>query len=389
MARAALAGPHGARDAADQLSTDLRVRYAADSAVLVDSGTSALQLAIRVATGGGGPARPVVALPAFTCFEVATAAVGADVDVVLYDLLPDSLAPDPESLERALRTGARVVVISPLFGIPAAWDEVTAQLARYGATMIEDAAQGHGASWRGRPLGSFGMLSVLSFGRGKGWTGSGGGALLMRGSPATARITRTLLSTFSEPASRALARALTALAQWSLGRPALYGIPAAVPSLGLGRTRYREPTPPRAIDAFSARLLLATAGAANREAAVRRDTARQLCLRLAATNAVRPTAVPAGGEAGFLRLPVRLVADRAVLSALPLGRRLGISRTYPVPLHTLPAIRERLRGSGAYPGAVALAKELLTLPTHSLVTRAELDDIVMLLHGMNDAGRGA
>ena len=49
---------------------------------------------------------------------------------------------------------------------------------RHGLAVVEDAAQGLGATWRGRPLGSFGDVSVLSFGRGKGWTGGVGGALL-------------------------------------------------------------------------------------------------------------------------------------------------------------------------------------------------------------------
>jgi hypothetical protein len=81
-----------------------------------------------------------------------------------------------QSLERLLQRGARVVVVASLYGFPVDWDAVAGVLAPYGAIAIEDAAQGDHAAWRGRPLGSVGPISVLSFGRGKGWTGGGGGA---------------------------------------------------------------------------------------------------------------------------------------------------------------------------------------------------------------------
>ncbi len=108
-----------------------------------------------------------MALPAFTCYDIASAAVGAGVRVALYDVDPDTLGPDPASLERVLAAGAGAVVAGPLYGVPLEWDALRALADRHGALLIEDAAQGHGASWRGRPLGSLGDLSVLSFGRGK------------------------------------------------------------------------------------------------------------------------------------------------------------------------------------------------------------------------------
>ncbi len=96
-----------------------------------------------------------MALPAFTCFDVATAAVAAALPVVLYDIDPATLAPDFDSLELCLQQGARVVVVSPLYGMPVDWDLVERSAARYGAVVIEDAAQGHGARWRGRLLAAW------------------------------------------------------------------------------------------------------------------------------------------------------------------------------------------------------------------------------------------
>ncbi len=165
-------------DGQAELTAMLEREYRADRALLLGSGTQALQVAIALAMRHVGDA--VVALPAFSCFDVAAAAVGAHARIKFYDLDPTTLAPDPRSLESALARGARVAVIAPLYGFPVDWDALADLLVRYGAMAVEDAAQGDHAEWRGRKLGSLGPISVLSFGRGKGWTGGSGGALLIR-----------------------------------------------------------------------------------------------------------------------------------------------------------------------------------------------------------------
>ncbi|MDQ3556896.1 MAG: DegT/DnrJ/EryC1/StrS family aminotransferase, partial [Gemmatimonadota bacterium] len=121
----------------------LRQEFAADEVLLCGSGTEALQLAIRAAAEQVGGAPPV-AIPAFSCFDVAAAAVATGAPLALYDVDPQTLAPDPASLERALEGGARVVVASPLYGVPIDWEAVDGLAAFHGAVVIEDAAQGHG-----------------------------------------------------------------------------------------------------------------------------------------------------------------------------------------------------------------------------------------------------
>ena len=388
VARAFLQRSDARNDAADRLAATLRATFDADDVILTDSGTSALQLAIRVAIAAGSRTAAPVALPAFTCFEVATAAVGAGADVLLYDVLPDSLAPDSESLELALRAGARTVVVSPLFGIPVDWESIAEQLGRYDAIAIEDAAQGHGALWHGRPQGSFGSLSVLSFGRGKGWTGSGGGALLARGNAADTQHAHKMAAFNGGRARDAATRALAAMAQWTLGRPSLYGIPAAIPALGLGRTEYHAPMPTMSMDTFNARLVLATLDAATREVAKRREVARLWREGLPATTELRAIAVPAGGEAGYVRFPIRLLCGNERVATCREARRLGIAASYPAPLNTLRAIQARRVGPAtSCRGAEALARELVTLPTHSLVSASDVGAIMHLLRRLLPSSR--
>src|SRR5690606_9338949 len=260
----------GSRGAAHLRLTELLAReYDATGVVLCGSGTQALQLALRAALARVG--RPCdVALPAFSCYDVAAAAVAVGRPLRFYDLDPGTLAPEPNSFDRVLRDGARIAVVSPLYGIPVPWDALEATAARHGAVLIEDAAQGHGAAWRGRPLGAMGEISVLSFGRGKGWTGGAGGAVLFRGDSGAeaAEFCRSLLG--AHPGGGAHT---AVVAQWALGRPRLYGIPASLPFLGLGETRYRDAGPPVPMDAAVAARILASRAAADEEAAARRRNA--------------------------------------------------------------------------------------------------------------------
>lgn len=352
-------------DGADRLLSCLAARLGADGGLLCGSGTQALQLAITAARTLSGDESAVVALPAFTCYDVASAGVGAGGPVALYDLDARTLSPDVRSLERVLAGGAKVLVVPWAYGFAPAWGQVRALAQRHAAIVVEDAAQGHGASWRGRPAGSFGALSVLSFGRGKGWTGGRGGALLCRipgvDLPSLART--SILGEVSNLAKSA--------AQWALGRPALYAIPAAIPGLALGETVYHPPQQPLALPRTAAALLRRTRGAAEREASARRRNARALLDAIAGIPGIRPIQPVNGAEPGYLRLPVLIDAP------LPRGAaRLGIGAGYPSPLSAVPALRPQVTGPERHrPGAESLVARLVTLPTHSLVTARDIAGI--------------
>src|SRR5947208_9145830 len=100
---------HLGEDPRPRLRALLQKEYSAHSVLLCGSGTQALTIAIRHARRGTDPAAPV-ALPAFSCFDVASAAVGAGLRVSFYDIDPDTLGPDLSSLERVFRAGAAIAI---------------------------------------------------------------------------------------------------------------------------------------------------------------------------------------------------------------------------------------------------------------------------------------
>ena len=350
---AGLAGALGWGEPVERLRQLLSSEYGTTDLLLLDSGTSALRLAIEGACAETGS--DIVALPAYCCFDVATAAVGADARVALYDIRPETLGPDFDSLRDALEAGARVVVVAHLYGIPVDLDRSRELADEYGAVLIEDAAQGAGGSWRGEPLGSWGDLGILSFGRGKGRTGGGGGALLannfrgrsiLTGVPAINR------------AGGGLMKIAKLAAQWAFGRPSLYGIPASLPFLGLGETTYKEPWEPQGMDTGPAAALLVNWEPSKREEEVRREIFRLRHLSAASLSCLFSdgTAIPGG-----LRVPSLAFGDT--------GRdwsqnRSGRVEGYPLSLADLPELTGRLSWVSAS-SARDLASQLFTDPAHS------------------------
>ncbi len=329
-----------------------------------DSGTTALTLALRLAMAERGSRR--IALPAYGCYDLATACDGAEVEVLLYDIDPETLGPDWRSLEWALAQGARTIVIAYLYGIPVDLERVRSLAAAHQAVIVEDAAQGIGGSYAGRPLGAHGDLAVLSFGRGKGLTAGGGGALLA-GSVAFAAPVRDLEEAGLPRPGRGVAGVLKSAVQWALARPSLYWIPAGLPFLGLGETVYRPPHAAGRMTRGAAGVLAVTTTLVGREAEARRTRAAEL--RRQAEVACRIPRVPSASEPGYLRFPLLpgpFARDSALVRG---GHRLGLSHGYPSTLAELPGFRSLHE---PVPGAQTIVRQLVTSPTHSAVTGNDL-----------------
>jgi len=350
----------GARATAARNTDVIAQRYGASAVALTDSGTSALVAALRLALPKGG----TVAYPAYACVDLIAAARHANVAVRLYDVDPNTLSPDLDSVRTVLREGIEAIVVAHLYGFPADIPAVREAAAEFGTVIIEDAAQHAGATIHGTLTGRFGDLTVLSFGRGKGMTAGNGGALLAV-DPRWRSAVDTL-STALPSASRGTGTVVGATASWLLGRPSIYAVPAGIPALHLGETVYHDAHDPAPLTRAAQTLLSvtlrdadATIGRRQKNAAVLNDLVR--------SSRARPMQSIAGGVPGYLRFPVRLP------DGVPAAPRLGIVRGYPRPLAEQPELALSLCPvNGPLTGARELARSLFTLPTHHLVTSADL-----------------
>jgi dTDP-4-amino-4,6-dideoxygalactose transaminase len=352
---------------AGRVRDHLKSRYGARDVLLTDSGTSALRLAIEGAVDRSGGA---VALPGYGCYDLASAAEGAGARVTLYDLDPATLGPAPDAVDALRSARPAAVVVAHLFGYPVDLRSVQAAAGR--ALLIEDAAQGAGGRLSGRVLGSLGSLSVLSFGRGKGMTGGGGGALLAHDERGSAVLAWARARLGPEAPRRGAGAVVTLAAQRLLGRPAIYAIPASLPFLHLGETRYLPPRPPRPAQTACLAMMERTIAASDREVVTRKVNAERLLSALGGSGCGRGVTPVAGAEPGYLRLPI-VAADDGRERLRAEGLRLGVGPAYPETLAALPSLEPFLAGGKpSLPGASALARSLFTLPTHGLLSERDL-----------------
>lgn len=350
------------RDHRGAVAHRLALDFGAASVLLTDSGTSALVLALRVTAGAGG----TVAMPAYACVDLIAAARRADVRVRLYDIDPLTLAPDSDSVERVLADGVSAIVIAHLYGFPADIPAVRKLAAQTGAAIIEDAAQQAGATFHGVRAGGMGDVSLLSFGRGKGTTAGNGGALLAFASPWVEAVRAHSSGLAHDRAGPG--DLIGAAASWTLGRPSIYTLPVSIPALHLGETVYHEAHEPRGMSRAASAILARTLPGAGAATAARRRNA--LALRTAAeqSRTVQGVTPIPGAEPGYLRFPVRVRGD-----VVP-APRLGIVAGYPRPLSREAELQPILRPSTEpLHGAHELARRMVTLPTHHMVTSRDLE----------------
>jgi dTDP-4-amino-4,6-dideoxygalactose transaminase len=165
----------------DAFEAEFAARVGVGHAVALSSGTAALHLGLLLV--GVGPGDEVL-VPSFTFVATANAVVYLGATPVFVDCSPDTWTMDPDlvadELDRRAGTGRlpAAVVTVDLYGQCCDYDRLLAACDRHGVPLVEDAAEALGATYRGRPAGSFGRMGVFSFNGNKIITTSGGGMLV-------------------------------------------------------------------------------------------------------------------------------------------------------------------------------------------------------------------
>ncbi|MDG9715517.1 DegT/DnrJ/EryC1/StrS family aminotransferase [Streptomyces sp. DH24] len=150
--------------------------HAAPAALAVTNGSHALELALELA--GVEPGEEVL-VPAYTFVATSTAVQRRGAVPVPVDVDPDTFCLDPAALDAVATDRTRAVIPVHIGGHVADMDAITAWAGRRGVRVIQDAAQAHGATWRGQGLGALGSVATFSFQSSKVLTAGEGGALLL------------------------------------------------------------------------------------------------------------------------------------------------------------------------------------------------------------------
>jgi dTDP-4-amino-4,6-dideoxygalactose transaminase len=158
-------------------------------AIGVNSGTSALHLAIVAANVGRGDE---VLVPAHTFIATIWGPLYTGATPILCDVDETTGTIDLADARRRLSPRTRAIVPVHLYGQPAQMDAIGDFAKRHGLAMIEDAAQAMGARWNRRAVGSFGLIGCFSFYPGKNLGAAGEGGLVVTSDATVAEHLRSL-----------------------------------------------------------------------------------------------------------------------------------------------------------------------------------------------------
>ncbi len=149
--------------------------FGAKYAVAVNSGGSALFLALKAI--GVGPGDEVI-VPTFTMIATAAAVTHCGARPVFIDSSAESFNMDPGAIETLITPRTKAIIPVHLYGESCDMDSIMEIAERYGLKVIEDAAESHGAKYKGKLTGTFGVAGCFSFYANKIMTTGEGGMII-------------------------------------------------------------------------------------------------------------------------------------------------------------------------------------------------------------------
>jgi dTDP-4-amino-4,6-dideoxygalactose transaminase len=301
------------------------------------SGTDALILSLRACGVQPGDA---VLLPPFTFVATGSAVSALGAKPVFADIRPDTYNIDPTELERHVTPRTRAIVVVHLYGLAADMDPILAFAKSRNLPVIEDSAQAIGASYKGRPTGSFGDTSCLSFYPTKNLGAYGDAGMLVTNSAEIAERVRTLRNH---------------------GQSAKY--------------LSSEPGWNSRLDEMQAAILRVKLRHLSNWQRARQSNAAEYTRLLNQIPGVMPPCTPDGFEHVFHQYTIR-VERRDALQHFLSARKISSTIYYPYPLHLQPLYASLGHKRGDFPHAERAAQEVLSLPMYPELGKEQIARVV-------------
>jgi dTDP-4-amino-4,6-dideoxygalactose transaminase len=306
------------------------------------SGTSALFLALTAA--GVGPGDEVITTPN-TFIATAEAIVHAGARPVFVDVEPTTAALDPAKIEAAITPRTRAIVPVHIYGNPCDMDAIGRIVTKHKLLLVEDCAQAHFATYRGRPVGTFGEAAAFSFYPGKNLGAYGDAGFVFTRTEAALTTVRKLLDH---------------------GRLSKYEH---------DRIGYNH-----RIDGLQAAILSVKLPHMEAWTAARRRLAKLYDEALSGAGIQTIQGTP--GANPVHHLYVVQVSNRAAVMDHLKTKGIATGVHYPVPLHLQPALASQGWKRGDFPASEALASRVLSLPVYPELTEDQVLRISSELKGI-------
>jgi dTDP-4-amino-4,6-dideoxygalactose transaminase len=292
--------------------------------IALNSGTSALHLALLAA--GVGPGDEVITVP-FTFVASVAAVTYTGARPVLVDIDPRSFNMDPAAIEAAITPRTKAILPVHLYGQPADMAPIMEVAKRHGLVVIEDAAQAHGAKYKGQPVGSIGDIACFSFYPGKNLGAYGEGGAVTTSNAEYANTIRMLRDWGQDRKYHHLLRGFN----------------------------YR-------MEGFQGAILRVKLRHLDRWTEARRAVVRQYDELLSDSGVETPAEMPWARH--VYHVYTLRADDRDGLQAALQAEGIQTGIHYPVPAHLQPAYADLGYGRGAFPRSEAASEQVLSLPLY-------------------------
>jgi dTDP-4-amino-4,6-dideoxygalactose transaminase len=333
-----------------------------------------------------------VLVPGYTCVVVPHAVRYAGAAPVYVDITPGGYNADPASVAARVTPRTRALIVQHTYGAPADLEALSTIAERHRLNVIEDCAHVLiGSSYRNRLLGGWGCAAFFSFQWSKPYTSGLGGMIVTRDERLAARLQAIQRTFVAAPLRRRLQLRLQYAIYRRMFRPRFYWLGERVlhsfsrVGLFVGSSSAAELSGKVPADLhwrmadFQMRAGLAQMARA-RDNAIHRRRLSDYYGEALQRYGWPPADVLAGDGIILLRYPIR-VANKAPLLAQARAARIEVGSWFETPLHPLPLSDHPRVGYrvGCCPIAEATAAEVINLPLHERVTRAEAERIVQFI----------
>ena len=369
---------------------ELKEFFSSRHCFLTSSGKTALALILQ-GLSRLNPQRKAVVIPAYTCYSVPSAITRAGLKVCPCDMDLNTLDYNHDALEKTIAacvdksSSPPLAILSiHLFGIPADVERTRRLAERFNTTVVEDAAQAMGGAQEGKKLGTLADVSFFSLGRGKAFSTVEGGVILTSKADLATELSHLMNELPSYSSIEIVSLLAKACFLQIFSNPALFWIPLSIPALRLGETIYDPDFKMRRMSGFQCGLARGWMETLPEHVQSRRQNT--IHWESFFESRKNPTLQPYKARgAGLIRFPLRITdADQreAILKASH-WQGLGIMPGYPDTVAGIGELEileiEEDKESRPLPSACSMARELITLPTHSFTTVDDQERIGLLL----------